>query len=145
MGMYNWIEFSGRCPHCESTWLKVQCHVATSADGDENGRFAFGNYRIGERMRWWPANDTRWALWFESTDIALPQSMEALACCYGRCDSCDNNFYSVIRFRDRASELKLSGFDSGITPIEILDVGCDGDEPDTLTLLTMYEGALRRQ
>lgn len=125
MGLYNSIRFESRCPQCGTSTLQVQCHVATSGTADQEGRFALEVYRLGDRMRWWPILHERWASCFNGGDIALFKLREAIECCYGSCMSCKENIYAIIRFKDRAFGSNPVTGESMITPVEVLDLGCE--------------------
>ena len=102
MGAYNWIRFEARCPQCRaSSPIKAQCHIASSYDGDDSGRFHDRTYVVGQAMAWWPRADRRWSSWTD-TNNTLPEGPEGVVreCCYARCETCGVELYAVIEFRD---------------------------------------------
>jgi hypothetical protein len=114
MGAYNWVRFDARCPRCEaSSPIKAQCHIASSYDGDDSGRFHNRIYVVGQTMAWWPRTDRRWPSWTEE-NRAPSEGQEGVVreCCYANCETCGAELYAVIEFRD-------------LTVVRIVDVGIE--------------------
>jgi hypothetical protein len=116
MAAFNWIVFGHTCPNCGcEANIKAQCHVASSFDGDDSGRFCDREYRLGERMRWWDEYDGRYASWKADPGIVpdASASKRILECCYARCSSCHAELFAVIAFHD-------------ITAVDVQQVGLEG-------------------
>lgn len=115
MAAFNWIVCDYNCPKCGTfTSIKAQCHVASSFDGDERGRFCDRVYRLGAEMVWWPKSDSRWNNW---TEGGRPEGDDSLhECCYAECTNCGTDLYAVIVFLP-------------IKPVSIWEVGLEDDWP----------------
>lgn len=107
MSAFNWIIFEARCPACgESARIRAQTHVASSFDGDEHGRFHDLEYGIGQGMRWWGRDDSRFGDWLpekafrKAGDIAAGET-EA---CYATCSQCQATLCALLRFRENVPE-----------------------------------------
>jgi hypothetical protein len=87
--------------------------VASDFDGDDSGRFAFKEYRLQQRMAWWPAGHAKFAQWRNAFSASDGTAVEA---CTGECESCRADLFGVIRFAD-------------VTPIALEAVGLDADWP----------------
>ncbi len=64
MGLFNTIRFEEECPSCAAPrifWFQTK--YAASMDYDKDGRFALNDYRLGEKMRWWPKDSPEYDLW----------------------------------------------------------------------------------
>lgn len=97
MAAYNHVEFDSLCPACGTTQkLSMQTHVASSYSGDERGRFFDLTYRIGEAMRWWPADDPRHAAWREGGDPGHTSPVREA--CYATCTGCRAELCVVLEF-----------------------------------------------
>ena len=117
MSAFNWIVFSARCPKCHiDTTIKAQCHVASSFRGDEYGRFCDNEYRLGEKMRWWPQEKDATYSWI-SEDAVKVTDDSVQECCYSKCCNCQTSLYAIITFLD-------------ITPIAIDEIGLEINWPD---------------
>ena len=70
MGAYNYIVFEAICPGCKrSSSIEAQCHVASSYDGDNSGRFFDRRYVLGSQMAWWRPDQDGYEDWM--TDEGL--------------------------------------------------------------------------
>jgi hypothetical protein len=125
MGAFNYIVVQAHCPACNTdTDIECQCHIASSFNGDERGWFCHKEYRLGEKMLWWPEGDARHSLWC-SNDVIDGKLVEefvthgdsSLECCYSECTQCKAELFAVIRFRD-------------IAPVELVEVGLEKDWPE---------------
>ena len=117
MSAFNWIVIERTCPQCHRHGvIKAQCHVASSFDGDDGGRFHDREYRVGERMRWWDRADPRFEAWKDDakSDTANPDRM--VECCYASCSMCNAPLFALVEFED-------------VTPIAVGDVGLEEDWP----------------
>jgi hypothetical protein len=103
MAAFNWIEFAGHCPICgPNATIRAQCHLASSFNGDDCGRFCHAVYRLGERMRWWLPSDPRFSEWTKGAPDMSDGVVEE--CCYSDCGRCAAKLYAVIRFRELSPE-----------------------------------------
>jgi hypothetical protein len=115
MGAFNDLLIENRCPECEQhTRIRCQIHVAADFDGDERGRFALNEYRLGQRLWWWPPDDRRFATWREDADRENADgSVDEHT--YARCEICGTDLCVGIRFRD-------------VTAIEVLSIAVEGPQ-----------------
>jgi myo-inositol catabolism protein IolC len=117
MSAFNWVKFYAICPKCcELAHIESQCHVASSFEGDEMGRFCNNVYRIGEKMRWWKINNVHWKPWAEIDGSIREEDSFIKECCYSTCCNCNADLYSIIAFED-------------ITPVKVVDVGMEENWP----------------
>ena len=103
MSAYNWLEIDEKCPACGQTaGFRFQTHVASDHGGDATGAFFDNTYRIGQRMRWWPKSDSRFADWRSGglKDTHLIPEDEDLECCEAECPRCHSEIFFVVRIRD---------------------------------------------
>lgn len=107
MAAFNWILIDTACPACaRSALVRCQTHVASSYDGDSSGRFHDREYRVGQRMAWWPPGDPRHDDWLQ--DHGASGSSLAEEPCYADCTACGAELLVVIRFRDLVPAETLS-------------------------------------
>jgi len=83
--------------------IKCQTHIASDFDGDSSGRFSGREYKLGDVMAWWPADDRRYDLWRTNGRKFGPTSgsMDEEAC-YATCANCSSDLCVVIEFEDRS-------------------------------------------
>ncbi len=118
MAAYNWIRVDARCPQCgDRAPIRAQCHVASSHDGDEAGRFFDADYAPGERLRWWPPEHPRYPSWRAGTPHDDPLRDRTVECCYASCLRCDARLYAVVEFESAAA-------------VAVAAVGREQDWPD---------------
>lgn len=100
MAAYNWVIVSEPCPACGCTSdIRAQTHVASDYDGDDTGRFHDREYRLGERMHWWPASDSRFPGWRANRSRKGVPSLEIEEeACYAECPSCHARLFVILRF-----------------------------------------------
>jgi len=117
MSAFNCIVFDGVCPKClAKTILRAQCHIA-STFGAENGRYFYnGEYKLGEKMRWWPINHPRWCDWIASGRRSADTSDVARECCYAACQNCGADLYAIIEF-------------VSLSPRLVIDIGLEENWP----------------
>lgn len=102
MSAFNWIKTLGTCPNCKvAANLIIQIHTASSYDGDELGRFHNETYLVGDKMRWWPFEHSKFRSW---TEDAIEDGGSYLECCHAKCDRCKQECYVVLRFRNLVIE-----------------------------------------
>ena len=102
MAAFNWIEFQATCPACSRECVvRAQCHVASSYDGDDAGRFHDRSYGLMQAMRWWPPSDPRWSGWREGGHAIDEAGDGAVECCYANCGRCGADLFAIIRFASR--------------------------------------------
>lgn len=117
MAASNRVVFDSKCPKCGTvTSIEAQCHVASSFDGDERGRFCGRVYRLNEEMIWWPKSDARWNKWAEGGEPEAGTGDSLQECCYAECTNCGAELYSILRFRP-------------IQPISVIEVGLEEQWP----------------
>jgi hypothetical protein len=111
---YNKLLIADLCPFCEARdALEVQIHVGASDDGDAQGRFCQNEYRLGQRLRWWPADDPRWASWRDGGLANRDGTVDE--CAYGLCRVCASPVFVGVRFRDH-------------TPIDVISASTEMPE-----------------
>lgn len=111
MSAYNWIIVEGRCPACKTkTTIRAQTHVASSYDGDASGRFHESEYQIGETMRWWDRDDSRFEKWPADRELSQPEvkSGREEEACYATCSNCNASLCVVLRFHENVPEALVS-------------------------------------
>ena len=109
MGAYNDLIIEEQCPACgKRATIRCQLHVGASYAGDSRGRFAMNEYRLGQRLLWWPPEHRRFNSWCEDPDRTNADGTVD-ECSYADCELCRAELYVGVRFRD-------------LTPIQILGV-----------------------
>ena len=117
MAAFNWIVFDGVCPKClVKTTLRAQCHIGASFDGENGKIFCNGEYKLGEKMRWWPINHPRWRDWITSDRRNTGTADVARECCYTECQICGADLYAVIEF-------------VSLSPRLLIDIGLEENWP----------------
>ena len=118
MGAYNWILISACCPECRSqVELRCQTHIASSFDGTADGRFHDREYRLGEKMRWWPETSKLYKEWRDDGLINGPvEGPIDYECCYTSCPKCGAALFAAIRFED-------------VRPVAVEQVGAERNWP----------------
>lgn len=113
MGAFNTIKIIHSCPFCKkNTEIVCQTHMASSFDGDYEGRFCHTTYNLGEPMRWWDKKNPLYTNWKEGNFIRrqdLPDNAD-IESCYSNCSICMQEMYVVILFID-------------VVPITVIDIG----------------------
>jgi hypothetical protein len=109
MSAYNDLLVEAWCPACATNArIRCQIHVGASSIPRNRGRFAFHEYRLGQRLPWWPPEDPRFESWRDDVDrVNGDGSVDE--CSYAGCESCGADLYVGVRFRD-------------IAPVEIIAV-----------------------
>jgi hypothetical protein len=101
---WNWIDLIGTCPVCRrQTILNTQCHVASDRQGDEHGSFHAERYRFGDRLRWWPENDVRYAAWRAGLPPAGSLEDSAVEDCPMDCRMCGAKIRGTVLFHQLAA------------------------------------------
>ena len=103
MAAYNWIVFREACPKCgNDALIRAQCHVASSFDGDNTGRFCQREYRLGARMKWWDKSDDRYDTWKTTAGTVRPSpgNEDVVERCDADCPACGAELFALIGFRD---------------------------------------------
>ncbi len=114
VGPHNWIKTKDICPYCKTeNKVRIRTQMVSSYEGDDAGAFCNGNYSLGEQMMWFEDNN----LWMESSFQSNDEEDEFLECCSTWCDTCNNEFYTIVKFIDK-------------TPTEITESGSLDDWPD---------------
>jgi hypothetical protein len=106
MAAFNWVNVQEHCPACGAgARFRCQVHVASDYAGDRGERYHDRDYELGETMRWWPREDSRFRLWRAGRrefDVDEPDFDEEA--CYAACDRCTASVYVVLRFRENVPE-----------------------------------------
>lgn len=115
MAAYNDVLFEGTCPSCgQVSLMRAQCHVASSFDGDDRGRFCLKEYALGQPMDWWPREHRSFEKWKDADvhipDLSDPDHVEED--CLLICERCGADLYAVIAF-----EVNV--------PVEVREVGLE--------------------
>jgi hypothetical protein len=101
---FNWVDFKARCPACsEEAEIRSQLHVAASFEGDD-GRFCNHKYRIGDVLRWWNKDDSRYNDWKSHEAIAKKKDGSVWECCYATCAANGDKLYVIIQV---SADLKI--------------------------------------
>jgi hypothetical protein len=118
MAAFNNIIVEAMCPSCGGfKTIECQTHVASDFNGDQTGRFCHRDYKLGEKMVWWPQSDTRYHNWREGNSVEpVADPRNDVECCYSKCLECKAELYAVIRFEETV-------------PVELLEVGLEKDWP----------------
>jgi len=117
MSAYNWIKFDEICPTCkEFVGIKAQSKMASSYNGTTD-RFHNKEYRIGDTMKWWTKDDTRYDDWNKSNQMTKLDINSIKECCYSICLSCESKLYAVIEFKN-------------ITPTKVVKLGVEANYPN---------------
>lgn len=113
MGVYNWIQIEAVCPICfVRSRIMCQTHVASSASGDDTGRFCDREYSLGQKMAWWPPGHKKFSDWRVNGRIGEPlQGDVDWECCHSDCTNCSGRLFVVIRF------------EAGPVPVEVEMIG----------------------
>ncbi len=111
MAAYNYIVFERECPQCGvRAKLRAQTHIASDYEGDESGRFMEHDYRLGERMRWFPPGSDDYDTW--DTWGTPPNTGAIREMCVTVCTHCGAKLRAVVEFEDvtpvRIRELELA-------------------------------------
>lgn len=112
MAAFNWIIFDNRCPVCsEMTKIRAQTHVASTFEGDEQGRYCNMTYRPKDKMRWWDKGDERYANWTLGGNRVIGDTSDDIReCCYAICSNRNDRLYAIVKF-------------SNLTVEDILEIG----------------------
>jgi predicted protein tyrosine phosphatase len=114
MGVFNWILVDGVCPVCEQEGrIRCQTHIASSADGNETGRFCDREYALGDKMAWWGPGHRRFESWLKDG--------EASEECHSRCVTCEASVIVDIRFSD-------------LRPIQVVSMRKDHNHPGLVVM-----------
>lgn len=117
MGVFNNIYVERTCPACRRvTRIECQAHVASSAGGNETGRFCLRDYELGQRMAWYAPGDAGFHKWRLEGEPNQPEG-QATEACYSSCTACKAELCVVIRFED-------------ITPVEVLECVLEENWPE---------------
>lgn len=110
MGAYNYLHFSHRCPSCGQTAeIAAQTHVAASFGG-AGMRYYLHDYKLGDKMHWWPKHYRDYTDWREGGEPELMTDDGTVEYAYADCMSCKAELYAIISYRD-------------LVPISVEEVG----------------------
>lgn len=107
------------CPHCgAAAVIKAQCHVASTFQGDERGRFCNNTYQLNQDMIWWSEDDPRWPQWTDGGELANGKTDLIDECCIAHCETCNTDLFAVITFEP-------------IKPVKLKQLGLERDWPSS--------------
>jgi hypothetical protein len=117
MAAFNWIEFEEVCPNCNRlSRIRCQTHIASEFAGDENTDFYRREYRLGDKMAWWPPGHLNFRFWREHSEPNQAPDQAVEACC-ADCQNCKAHLCAVILFDD-------------LRPVQVTHLSLESDWPD---------------
>lgn len=112
MSAFNYITFTETCIYCQkSTEFEVQTHMASSFNGNEDGRFCNKYYHLGQKMKWWTSEHPEFDDWVD-LDAKQTDNNTYLEQCYGSCKDCKKKLIAIVEFKT-------------LTPMAVIEIQAD--------------------
>ena len=98
MGAHNTIDTGIKCPICVNGTIIATTYMASSFDGLTR-RFMDKEYKLGDKMEWWPPTHPKYAHWNDSNRKNSPQKKGIpTECCDSNCSHCNASYYVELKF-----------------------------------------------
>jgi hypothetical protein len=101
MGAFNELLIFRTCPCCgQVAELRLQVHAAASFDFQGTQRLCNREYRLGQRLSWWPKGDMNYPDW--KMGLGLREISEGVfsESCLGSCGSCGRELECEVLIDD---------------------------------------------